>query len=133
VVLETTKTARAYLFAVRPPRHPFTETELAILKDLAPHLAQAAQIEKRLIALNNTIYRLRSRSIQIDPLTRFQFTAREYLIASAMSSGEDVKEIAHKAGLAVATVRHHQRSIYRKLGVHSRTGFMRMLQELSKH
>ena len=30
IVLDTTETERTYIFAVRPPNHPFTERELAI-------------------------------------------------------------------------------------------------------
>jgi len=42
IVLDTTETERTHVFAVRPPNHPFTERELAIQNDLAPHLAMAA-------------------------------------------------------------------------------------------
>jgi len=65
VSLDTTKTERAILFAMRPPNHPFTESEITLYKDLAPHLSIAARIEKRLRELKNPLNRPGAREMDI--------------------------------------------------------------------
>jgi len=130
IVLQTTEIERAYLFAVRPPNHPFTEGQIALHKDLAPHLATAAQIGKTLADLKNTIDRLRTGAREFDILTGRGLKPHECHIALARFQGQSVKEIAHKTGRSPETVRSHVKSIYRKLGVHDRAELMRLLHDL---
>ena len=107
IVLDTTKTERTYIFAVRPPNHPFTERELAIQNDLAPHLAMTTRIERRLMALKNTINRLRNGAVQTDTLTGFNLSPTESRIALAIAPRQSPKEYAHRAGVTIDTVRWH--------------------------
>jgi DNA-binding CsgD family transcriptional regulator len=132
ITLDATETTTVYLLAVRPPSHPFIEKEMAILNGLAPHLAQATRIQKRLMAMQDTINRLREGAVQSDVLARFQLSPTESRIAAALTQAQSVKEIAHKADLKADTVRWHVKNIYKKLGVHSRPDFMRLFQELSR-
>jgi DNA-binding CsgD family transcriptional regulator len=130
ITLYTTETECIYIFAVRPPNHPFTEKEMAIVNDLAPHLATAAQIGKTLADLKNTIDRLRTGAREFDILTGRGLKPHECHIALTRLQGQSVKEIARKTGRSPETVRSHVKSIYRKLGVHDRAELMRLLHDL---
>jgi DNA-binding CsgD family transcriptional regulator len=138
ITLDVTETTTAYLWAVRPPNYPFTEKEMVIVNELAPHLAEATKKAKERIALKNENYRLLSRkhqhhqALKRDVLARFHLTPAERSIAAALREGEDIKEIAHKRGITEGTLRQHQKKIYTKFDVHSRAEFMRRLQELSR-
>ena len=130
IVVQATETERVYLFAVRPPNHPFTEGELALHKDLAPFLAEAAQVGKEMADLRNTIDRLRTGAREFDILTGRGLKPHECHIALTRCQGQSVKEIADKSGRSPETVRSDVKSIYRKLGVHDRAELMRLLHDL---
>ena len=130
IVLYTTETERVYIFAVRPPNHPFTDGEIALHKDLAPDLATAALVGKEMADLRNTIDRLRTGAREFDILTGRGLKPHECHIALARFQGQSIKEIADKTGRSPETVRSHAKSIYRKLGVHDRAELMRLLHYL---
>ena len=48
-------------------------------------------------------------------------TPREQEILDALSKGYVDKEVAHRLGISAWTVHGHLQSIFRKLGVHTRT------------
>jgi DNA-binding CsgD family transcriptional regulator len=50
-------------------------------------------------------------------------TRRERDVANAFAAGQSYREVAHALGLAPATVRHHLRSAYAKLGVTDKAEF----------
>lgn len=54
---------------------------------------------------------------------RDRLTRREREVAAAFSSGQSYREVAEELGLAPATVRHHLRSVYAKLGVTEKATF----------
>ena len=60
---------------------------------------------------------LRARE-QRDLLTR-----REREVASAFAAGSSYREVADQLGIAPATVRHHLRASYVKLGVSDKAAF----------
>jgi DNA-binding CsgD family transcriptional regulator len=132
VGLTTVECGRVILVAFRPPNHPFTEKELAILNDNAPHLAEAAQIGKSLWEHKNTINRLRNGAVQIDPLKRSKLSPTESRIALAIAQGQTTKEIAFKAGIAESTVRSHVKSIYKKLDISRQADLVRLLLDPTK-
>ena len=69
IIVHTTETERAYLFAVRPQNHPFTQSQIAIHKDLAPYLAAVARVGKMMADLRNPINQLRTGAREFDILT----------------------------------------------------------------
>ena len=60
-------------------------------------------------------------------------TQREREVMSLLVQGLSNKEIGHRLGIEVVTVALHLRSIYRKLGVTSRTQAVRMALEQGWH
>lgn len=56
-------------------------------------------------------------------------TTRERAVAEAFASGESYKEVARRLGLSPATVRHHLRAVYDKLGVADKGALSRLLSE----
>jgi DNA-binding CsgD family transcriptional regulator len=105
---------------------------MAIVKDLAPHLALATQIQKTLMARQNTINRLRTGPGQSDAAQRFNLSPREFTIASSIAQGQILKEIAFKAGLTLGTVRWYVKNIHKKLGVNRQADLVRVLLDSSK-
>jgi DNA-binding CsgD family transcriptional regulator len=133
VGLDATETQRALLVAYRPPNHPFTDKERAILTDLAPHLALATQIQKHQMALQTTINRLRGGPGQADAAQRFGLSPKEFTIASSIAHGQVLKEIAFKAGLTMGTLRWYVRNIHKKLGVNRQSDLVRVFLDNSKN
>jgi DNA-binding CsgD family transcriptional regulator len=132
VGLATVERGRVILVAYRPPNHPFSEKEMAILNDHAPHLAGAANIGMSLWDHKNTINRLRSGAAQIDPRKRFNLSPTESRIAIAIAQGQTTKEIAFKARIAEGTVRHHVKKIYKKLDINRQGDLVRLLHNPAK-
>lgn len=54
---------------------------------------------------------------------------RERVVAETFASGESYKEVARRLGMSPATVRHHLRSVYEKLGVSDKGELARLLKE----
>jgi DNA-binding NarL/FixJ family response regulator len=52
-------------------------------------------------------------------------TPREHVILEAMAAGLSTKLISNKLAISEKTVKFHLTNVYRKLGVHNRTGAMR--------
>jgi DNA-binding CsgD family transcriptional regulator len=52
---------------------------------------------------------------------------RERDVATRFARGESSKDIARALGLAPATVRHHLKNVYAKLGIHDKTELARMI------
>jgi DNA-binding CsgD family transcriptional regulator len=132
VSLASSEHGRCILFAFRSPNHPFTEKELTVITGLAPHLAMAAQIERRLRELKHTINRLRNGAVQTDTLTRFNLSPTEARIALAIAQGQSPKEYAHRAGVTIDTVRWHVKRIHKKLGVNRQADLVRLLLDHSR-
>jgi DNA-binding NarL/FixJ family response regulator len=65
--------------------------------------------------------------------TPASLTPREREVMGLLVQGHSNKEIAHRLGVEVVTVALHLRSIYRKLGVTSRTQAVRMAMEQGWH
>lgn len=59
--------------------------------------------------------------IEKEPILLEEFKARELEVLGLIADGLSNKEIADKLFIAVSTVRWHNKQIYSKLGVHSRT------------
>jgi DNA-binding CsgD family transcriptional regulator len=58
-----------------------------------------------------------------------RLSPREQTIASGFSQGQSYKEIAEVLGLSPATVRHHLRRVYEKLGVSDKAMLSRVLTD----
>lgn len=56
-------------------------------------------------------------------------SARERAVAEGFASGQSYKEVALHLAISPATVRHHLRSVYEKLGVSDKGELARMLRE----
>jgi DNA-binding CsgD family transcriptional regulator len=56
-------------------------------------------------------------------------TPRERAVAVAFAAGQSYREVAAELGLAPATVRHHLRATYQKLGVSDKAAFATRLAE----
>ena len=80
----------------------FTERERTMLELLAPYLARAMRPAR-------------------PPLTD-----REHEILGWVARGKTNKEIARILGITPNTVRTHLEHVYEKLGVHTRTGAVRL-------
>lgn len=128
---ETTETSRTYLFSMRPPNHPFTNEEVAILKELAPHLHKAAAAARRDIA-RWEIDQHRVASYAMDAFIGLKLTVREARIALVIVEGQSPKEIAYSMDLKLGTVQWHIKNIYKKLGVNRRSDLVRLLLERKK-
>jgi len=61
------------------------------------------------------------------PLT--ELSRRELEVLGLLRDAHSAPEIARLLKVSVHTIRNHIRSIYRKVGVHSRAALMRRLQE----
>jgi DNA-binding NarL/FixJ family response regulator len=130
IVVQVTEAYRAYIFAMRPPGHPFTVRERLILNDLAPDLAVAAQIGKDLADQRDTINRLRSSAREFDILRAQGLKHDDCLIALALFQGQHIKEIAAKSNRSHDSVKWHVKAIYKTLGVRNRAEFMHRLNDL---
>lgn len=71
------------------------------------------------------VLELHSRS----PLDRLG--AREFETIQHFANGASYKEVARRMNLAPATVRHHLRSAYRKLGVHDKAQMSRLIATIA--
>ncbi len=63
---------------------------------------------------------------------RYELTAREATVAGSLYQGKTVKEIAQAECLSVSTVQSHSKSIYRKMGIHSRQDLVTLADALLK-
>jgi DNA-binding CsgD family transcriptional regulator len=132
IIFHATETERAYLFAVRPAGHPFTKGEIALHKDLAPHLATASRIAMERTALKKPAspYPLGERQLEI--LDSRGLTPAERRVALARSQEQSVKEIAQKARLSPETVKAHLKVIHKKLEVRNQVELTRLLLDRSR-
>jgi DNA-binding CsgD family transcriptional regulator len=93
--------------------------------EAAVQLERAAAIFEHLGASNwrNRAERLLGHATAREPRSRFlaELTSREYQVAQAVASGATNREVAAKLFLSTRTVEHHLASVYRKLGVRTRT------------
>ena len=62
-----------------------------------------------------------------DKLPTERLSARELEVLSFLREAKPAPQVAEELGTSVHTVRNHIRSIYRKLGVHSRAELVRRL------
>jgi len=111
------------------PPNPASQEALKQLKELAPQLPvyliskwdNAAEIQswlsRALIALSQP------RSTQVfDAPNTYALSRREFEILRLMVKGLIKKEIAEQLAISYHTVDNHERSIFRKLNVHTRSG-----------
>jgi len=56
-----------------------------------------------------------------------ELSPRELDVATRFARGDSSKDIAKALGLAPATVRHHLKNVYGKLGIHDKTELARMI------
>ena len=63
---------------------------------------------------------------------RHALTEREGDILGHLLEGLPAKAIADRCGISVHTVRNHIKSVYRKVGVHSRLGLVRMARQMEE-
>lgn len=61
----------------------------------------------------------------VDPALLSELTDREQQLFDRLIAGESVREIAKSCSISEHTVRNHIKSIYRKLGLHSRLDIVR--------
>ncbi len=54
----------------------------------------------------------------------------ELRILELLAAGRSISEVAHELWLSSNTVKSHRRSIYRKLGVHTREAMLQVISEL---
>jgi PAS domain S-box-containing protein len=90
---------------------------------LADLIGQVSALAAELTVASSS-YSTRSRS---KSLLELGFTSRQIEIVRLCASGASSKEIGYRLGLAVSTVKNHLSAIYRKLGVNSRIGLIRIL------
>ncbi len=60
---------------------------------------------------------------------RDQLSTRETDVAEGFSSGETYKQVAKRLGISPATVRHHLRTIYEKLGISDKAALATLLAD----
>ena len=129
IIFHATETERAYLFAVRPPNHPFTRGEITLHKDLAPHLAKASQIAIGRTALKKPASPYHSMEREVDILKSLGLKTNEAHIALARANDQSVKEIAHQIGRSHETVRSHLKKIHKTLGTPRQADLKRLLAD----
>lgn len=61
-----------------------------------------------------------------------KLSPREYAVASGFSDGESYKEVARRLQISPATVQHHLRIIYKKLGVSDKGALSKLLSRPSE-
>lgn len=84
----------------------FTETDLALLQLLQPHVAG---LHARMLARR-------------DGVASVQLTPRQWELMRMVAGGASNRQIARRLRLAEGTVRKHLENIYARLGVNSRAG-----------
>jgi DNA-binding CsgD family transcriptional regulator len=129
IIFHATETERAYLFAVRPPNHPFTKGEIALHKHLAPRLATASRIAMERTALKKPASPYHSMEREVDILKSLGLKTNEAHIALARANDQSVKEIAHQIGRSHETVRSHLKKIHKTLGTPRQADLKRLLAD----
>jgi DNA-binding CsgD family transcriptional regulator len=128
LVIHATPAEYAMLCAYRHTR-PFTEQERAVYQALAPHLAIATRIKRRLAELKDTIDRYRHGSPEIETLATLNLSPAETRVALALFKGQTAAEYARLSGLSSSTVKWYAQKIYQKAGVRGQTDLIRLLIE----
>jgi DNA-binding CsgD family transcriptional regulator len=129
VVIHSTESEFASLFATRGPERPFEPEELAMCNALAPHLAIATRIERRIAELKDTIDRYRHGSPEIETLATLNLSPAETRTALALFKGQTAAEYARLSGLSMSTVKWYAQKVYQKAGVRRQTDLIRLLIE----
>ena len=99
----------------------FTDTELAILLEVARHASLAlANLYPRGIRLTQT-----EDTNQLNAfITEHNIQPREAEVMRLMHDGKTNKQVANELFISASTVKKHVNAIYRKLGVSNRLGLM---------
>lgn len=90
---------------------PFTDTELALLRNLQPFLQYTL----------NTVYLPKRVQQRQGARERFGLTEREVDVVELIVAGANNKVIARELGLGLSTVKTHLQHVFQKTGVSSRT------------
>jgi DNA-binding CsgD family transcriptional regulator len=128
LIIHATPAEYAMLCAYRQTR-PFTEQERAVYQALAPHLAIATRIKRRLAELKDTIDRYRYGSPEIETLSTLNLSPAESRVALALFKGQTAAEYARLSGLSMSTVRWYEQKVYQKAGVRRQSDLIRLLIE----
>ncbi|GMT42073.1 MAG: hypothetical protein IEMM0002_0484 [bacterium] len=118
-VLKTRKTVmkgsilqddREYLYYTSPSNATGRKPVItAMLIDITDHRRGEANIRKR---KHESIFK------------KYSLTPQEQRVVNYVLLGKNDKEIAEKLGISKNTIKRHLQSVYRKIGIHSRTKLM---------
>lgn len=124
-----TELARSHLmfgeWLRRRRRRRDARSELTTAYDMFAGMGAAAFAERAGIELSATGASVRKRAVE----TATELTSQEKQIASLVAVGHTNSEVGAKLFISSATVDHHLRRIYQKLGVSSRTQMARKFRQ----
>lgn len=116
-------------FASRPDAEAISRFQLAV-----PRTGYTAEVELHRLtdteARSGYVIRLKAESATVSHLERMRslgLTAREIDVVNAAGAGLTNQQIADHLCISFFTVQSHLKSIYSKLGVHNRAGFLRRI------
>jgi DNA-binding NarL/FixJ family response regulator len=112
-------------------RRGFSQRERAVVDVVTPHLSQAVARRRRLAALSAAVRCLGRHHDRIDQaLPKLSaLTAREREVVEHLVGGVTDREIARSLVISPRTVHKHLESIYRKLGLGSRTSLISFIHQ----
>jgi len=117
-------------FAISRRHRDFSEDERALLTNLRPHFIQAyrnAAVRSELARLRADAKRAaeselaRGEAAVFALMARLQLSRREAQVLLEVSQGKTNQDIAESLGISVSTVKTRLESVFRRLGVESRT------------
>jgi DNA-binding CsgD family transcriptional regulator len=116
-------------------RRGFSRRERAIVDLVIPHLSQAVARQQRLAMLRSAVHSVSHHRVQIsqaEPRLAL-LTAREHEIVKHVVSGLTDREISRSMAISSRTVHKHLESIYRKLGIGSRTSLIALVHQMHRN
>jgi DNA-binding CsgD family transcriptional regulator len=121
-------------FAFNRTRLGFSNRDRAAVELVARHLSQSVAYRRRVAALSAAVRSLSRHADQINQARPrlSSLTSREREIVEHLMGGVTDREIARTLLISTRTVHKHLESIYRKLGIGSRTSLMTLLHQTNE-